>query len=66
MTQTVIPETVVCFIFSSWQTYQFVYQFLNFLTLQGQQNWEELNRAPEIASSDIKVDIRKDFDMDHV
>ena len=49
-----IPETVGCFISSSWQTYRFVYQFLNFLTLQGQQNWEELNRAPEIDNSDIK------------
>ena len=59
LTQTVIPETVGCFISSSWQTYRFVYQFLNFLALQGQQNWEELTRAPKIANSDIKFDISK-------
>ena len=52
-------ETVGCFISSSWQTYRFVYQFLNFLALQGQQIWEELNRAPNIANSDIKFDISK-------
>ena len=52
-----IPETVGCFISSSWQTCWFVYQFLNFLT--SQQNWEELNRAPKMANPDMKFDISK-------